>query len=208
MFRRYNDTHFAISLVADFCATWKIQQAFTSVEHPHTNGQAKVANKVIPNGLKIRLNGTKGIWAKELPIFLWSYHTTPQSSTRETPFKLPYGSDTLIPVEILEPSLHRALTEDVPDEEELRTILDLLDEVWELAKIKEKAVKQRTTRKNNSKVSPRSFRPSDLVLQQSIRINATTKLSPNREEPFHVKEIIEKRAFKLEHLDGKKIPRS
>lgn len=78
---------------------------------------------------------------------LWSYHATPQSATIETPFKLTYVKDALIPMEILEPCPRKMLIDTVPDQEELGANLDLLDEVWELAKIKEEAAKQRTMRK-------------------------------------------------------------
>jgi len=35
---------------------------------------------------------------------MWCYHTTPQSTTKETPFSLVYESDAMIPVEIQENS--------------------------------------------------------------------------------------------------------
>ena len=46
-------------------------------------------------------------WAwspSEVPRIVWSYHTTPQSNTHETPFSLVYGTDAMIPVEIQESS--------------------------------------------------------------------------------------------------------
>ena len=52
------------------------------------------------NGLKKRLEGSKGRWAKELPNVLWAYRTTPKRSTRETPFSLKYGTEAVIPVEV------------------------------------------------------------------------------------------------------------
>ena len=35
---------------------------------------------------------------------MWAYHTTPQSTTKETSFSLVYGLDAMIPVEIQESS--------------------------------------------------------------------------------------------------------
>jgi len=52
------------------------------------------------NGLKKRLEGTKGKWAEELPIVLWAYQTTLIRSTGETPFFLTYGVEVVIPAEI------------------------------------------------------------------------------------------------------------
>ena len=62
------------------------------------------ANRVLLRELKRRLEKAKGAWAEEVPRIVWAYHTTPQSSTMETPFSLVYGSDAMIPVEIHERS--------------------------------------------------------------------------------------------------------
>jgi len=59
-----------------------------SVEHPQTNGQIESANRVLLRGLKRRLDKAKETWAEEVPRIVLAYHTTPQSTTRETPFDL------------------------------------------------------------------------------------------------------------------------
>nr|KYP60324.1 hypothetical protein KK1_015778 [Cajanus cajan] len=63
---------------------------------PTSNGQAEAANKVILTELKKRLGSAKGAWAEELPEVLWAYRCTPQSTTKETPFRLTYGADAMI----------------------------------------------------------------------------------------------------------------
>lgn len=88
---------------------------------------------------------------EELPLVLWSYRTTPQSSTGENPFRLTYGSDALIPIEILEPSTKRMIVEEVPDEAKLRANLDLLDEVQGL----EKSKKRTPSSKQQRNITPR-----------------------------------------------------
>jgi len=52
--------------------------------------------------LKRRLEKAKGTWSKEIPRILWAYHTTPQSTTKETPISLVCGLDSMILVEIQE----------------------------------------------------------------------------------------------------------
>ena len=87
-------------LVADL----NIKHHFTSVEHPQTNGQVEATNKVILAGLKQRLQDAKGAWAEELPQVLWAYRTTPHSTTKESPFRLAYKMEAMIPVEVEEGS--------------------------------------------------------------------------------------------------------
>jgi len=97
----------------------------------------------VVRGLKRRLDKAKGTWAEEVPRIVWAYHTTPQSTTRETPFSLVYGSDTMIPVEIQEnsPRFQNFVVEE--SNEERKVNLDLLDEVMEEARIKAEALKRR-----------------------------------------------------------------
>ncbi|RDX92239.1 hypothetical protein CR513_25656, partial [Mucuna pruriens] len=51
---------FASRSTENFCAQLKIKQLFTSVEHPQSNGQPEVTNKVILRGLQKCLEKAKG----------------------------------------------------------------------------------------------------------------------------------------------------
>ena len=109
----------------------QIRHHCSSVEHPQTNGQAEAANKVILNGLRKRLESAKGAWSDNLYQVLWSYRTTPQTTTGETHFRLVYGN-AIIPVEIGEPSW-RVMYTPPNNDALLREELDFVDEVRELA---------------------------------------------------------------------------
>ncbi|XP_016199626.1 uncharacterized protein K02A2.6-like [Arachis ipaensis] len=143
-----NGTQFTNKKFAEFLTGLGIKQKISSVKHPQTNGQVESANKVILLGLKKRLDSKKGAWADKLASVLWSYHTTEQSSTRETPFYLTYGVDAIIPVEIGEPS-PRLLLKGVEEAVEK----DLVDEAREMAHLSEVALKQRMALRYNTKVT-------------------------------------------------------
>jgi len=71
-----NSTQFTNYKIQDFCQGLGIHQVFTSIKHPQTNGQDEAANMVILARLKKQLDNAKRIWPDELPMVLWSYHTT------------------------------------------------------------------------------------------------------------------------------------
>ena len=50
--------------------------------------------------IKTRLEGAKGVWPDELLGVLLAYRTMVRTPTGETPFKLAYGSEVVIPVEV------------------------------------------------------------------------------------------------------------
>ncbi|RDX77342.1 Tf2-6, partial [Mucuna pruriens] len=203
-----NGTQFASKATTEFCQNLKIKQVFTSVEHPQSNGQAEAPNKVILRGLRKRLEEAKGRWAEELHQVLWSYHTTPHSSTNETPFRLTFGTEAMIPVEIGEPSPRTNLFEPSKNEEELRANLDLIQEVREIAHVKEYAVKARAARRYNQKVIPRNFKAGDLVLKKITMTTSKNKLTPLWEGPFRVTSETGRGAYKLENLERKALPRT
>ncbi|RDY13152.1 Tf2-9, partial [Mucuna pruriens] len=179
-----------------------------SIEHPQSNGQAEAANKVILRGLRKRLEEAKGRWADELPQVLWSYHTTPHSTTNETPFCLTFGTEAMILVEIGEPSPRATLFEPGRNEEELRVNLDMLQEVREIAHVREYAIKARADRKYDRRVIPCKFKPGDLVLRRVTQKAEASKLTPAWEGPLRILEEMGQGAYCLEHLDRKKVSRT
>ena len=99
------------------------------MSHPQANGQAEVANQSLLKIIKTWLEGAKGVWPDELPGVLWAYRTTTRTLTGETPFKLAYGSEAVIPAEV-HMANHRVMKyQDKKNEEQLHLNLDLIDEV-------------------------------------------------------------------------------
>ena len=50
--------------------------------------------------IKAWLEGAKGVWPDELPGVLLAYKMTVRTPTGETPFKLAYRSEAIIPAEV------------------------------------------------------------------------------------------------------------
>ena len=94
-----NGLQFNSRAFCKFCSDLGIKNRDTQM-YPQSNGQAKATNKAVVNELKKRLDSVEGRWAKELPNALWAYQTTPRRSTRETPFSLTYGAETVILAEV------------------------------------------------------------------------------------------------------------
>ena len=88
------------------------------------------------NGLKKRLEGTKGMWVEELSNLLWAYRTTPRRSMGENLFSLTYGGETVIPTEISLCSARVSGFVPVENEELMVKQLDSLEEYRESATIR------------------------------------------------------------------------
>uniref|UniRef100_A0A2N9EVJ5 Uncharacterized protein n=1 Tax=Fagus sylvatica TaxID=28930 RepID=A0A2N9EVJ5_FAGSY len=77
-----------------------IHNHYSSPGHPQANGQVEVTNRSLLKLIKTRLEGAKGLWPEELPSILWAYRTTVRIPTGETPFRMTFGSEAVVPVEI------------------------------------------------------------------------------------------------------------
>ena len=75
--------------------------------------------------IKTWFEEAKGVWPDKLPSDLWAYKMTVRTPIGETPFKLAYGSETIIPTEV-HMANHRVMKyQDKDNEEQLRLNLDL-----------------------------------------------------------------------------------
>ena len=79
--------------------------------------------------IKARLEEVKGAWPEELPNVLRAYKTTARTSTGETPFRLTYGIEAVIPVEVGVTSMRREAFSEDSNDDQLRVSLDCLDKV-------------------------------------------------------------------------------
>ena len=126
---RTNGKQFDNSAFRNFCSELGIKNHYSSPAHPQANGQVEVTNRTLLKIIKTRLEGAKGIWHDELPSILWAYWTTARTPTGETPFRLAYGADAIIPTEVGLTSYRvENYTED-KNEEALHLQLDLVDKV-------------------------------------------------------------------------------
>ena len=122
--------------------------------------------------IKTQLEGAKGIWSKELPSVLWAYKTTARMPTRETPFRLAYGSEAVIPMEIGLTSYRVGNCDKSKNDEAMRMQLDMVDEVGATAEQRLARYQNLMAKHYNSKVRHRDFQVGDLVLG---RVMGTTR---------------------------------
>ncbi|GAU40562.1 hypothetical protein TSUD_35790 [Trifolium subterraneum] len=130
--------------------------------------------------------------------------TTPHSTTGETPFRLTYGTEAVIPVEIGEPSsrIEYPHEEDINDEL-LREELDLVEELRTGASLREATLKQKIAARHDKRVIKRKFEVGSLVLRRNQKDSREGKLAANWEGPYRVRAKTENEAYHLEDLYGK-----
>ena len=97
---------------------------------------------------------------------------TVRTPTGETPFKLAFGTEAVIPVEVGMSSLRRTCYDKRSNDEGLKLALDCLPEVRDDAAQRMTLYQKRMTRYYNQKVKLKRFNPGDMVLR---RVSQATK---------------------------------
>ena len=171
------------------------------MEHPQANGTAEAANRVILLGIRRRLDETKTAWTEELHKVPWAYRTTPHSMTGESPFRLIYGTKSVIPIEANELSWRTSVeTHFQTNAENLREELEFIDEIRSEASIREIALKQKIAARHNKRVIKIEFEVGDLVLRRNQNDYEVGKLVANWEGPYKITMKIGTGAYDLEDL--------
>uniref|UniRef100_A0A2N9HQC1 Integrase catalytic domain-containing protein n=1 Tax=Fagus sylvatica TaxID=28930 RepID=A0A2N9HQC1_FAGSY len=205
-----NGTQFDSGPFKKYCSEFGIRNHFTSPAYPQGNGQAESSNKTILNGIKKRLEEVKGRWVEELPTILWTFRTTPRSSTGETPFSLTYGVEAVIPLEVGLPTLRSEEYDQENNELMLAKDLDLAQERRDLAMIRLASYQGDLKKRYGKSVSERILAPGDLVLRKVLgsRKDPTQgKLGANWEGPYQIISEAGLGAFNLKGMDDKPLKR-
>lgn len=133
--------------------------------------------------------------------------TTARSSTGETPFKLAFGTNAFLPVEVGLESYRTQVFNVETNEFGLRANVDLLEEEREASHQRNLRYQLQATQYYDSGVKKRSFQVGDLVLRELATSMPTKqgKLMPNWEGPYMVIEVVRPGTYKLPHSDGSPI---
>jgi len=124
---------------------------------------------------------------------------------------LTYGIDAMLPIKVGEQTIRRRLEDIDINNVNLKTKLDLIEELRDKAYLREMVCKQITARRYNARLRLRSFQKGDLVWRMTgdARKNLSNqKLTPNWEGPFRIQEDLGNEAYRFQWLIGELIPKT
>ena len=117
------------------------------------------------------------------------YRTTARTPTGETPFRLTYGNEAVIPAEIGLISYRVDNHNEARNDEAICLQLDLIGEVKAITEQRLARYQDRMAKHYNFRVRHRDFKVEDLVLRKvmgAARDPTQGKLGPNWERPYRI----------------------
>ena len=139
----------------------------------------------------------------------WAYKTTIRTPTGEIPFRLTYGIEAVIPVEVEIISMRREFFQECINNDQLKVSLNCLDKIREEASKKMTKYQQKMIEYYNKRVKLRRLNIGDLVLRritQATKDSTQGKLGTTWEGPYKIIHYSRQGRYHLESMDGKRLP--
>jgi hypothetical protein len=190
----------------EYCKNKWINVRYVSVANPRANGQVERANGMVLDALKKRLHDTGntkgGKWIKEPPNALWGLRTQPNKPTGQSPYFLAYGSEAILPADVMWESPAVEQYDKGISEDNIRVDIDGLEEARCIALVQSTRYLEGIRRYHDRNVKERSFNVGDLVLRHIQNTEGLHKLSSPWEGPFSVSKVTRPGSYYIRHLEA------
>jgi transposase InsO family protein len=191
---------FMLHQFKEFASSLGIKLLNSSPYYTQANGQAEASNKTLIKLIKRKIEEKPRRWHEVLCEALWAYRVSQHGAIKVTPFKLVYGQEVVLPVEInLQSS--RVAYQDTLSADEYKS--SMMDEVDAVVDSRLKALEE--IEKEKLKVNDLVWKT---VLPLGTRDRRFGKWSPSWEGPFRVTRIVPRNSYFIKTLEGESLPKA
>ena len=134
-------------------------------------------------------------WVEELNSILWGLRTTPNRTTRYTPFFIVYSTEAVLPYDIIHDSPRVCMYEEREAEIDWQDSLDTLEEERDVAKARSAFYQQQARRYQSREVRAKTYNVGELVIR--LLDKKKNKLKPKWEGPFVIDQVLTGGAYRL-----------
>jgi hypothetical protein len=175
----------------------------------------EASNMVLIKIIKKRIKDNPMRWHEKFSEALWAHRTSRHGATKVTPFKLVYGQEAVLSVDISLQNLRIIGQAHLSAKEYNKLMMDKIDDALEsrfkaLEEIETEKVK--IAKAYNKSVMEKSFQVGDLVWKMILPLGTQSgkfgKWSPSWEGPFRVIRFLPGNAYFMKKLEGHLLPKA
>ena len=179
-------TNFLSQVFKNVCKLLKIEKIQTTAYHPQSNGALERSHRTLAEYLKNFITEDQTDWDEWLPYAMFTYNTTPHSSTGYTPYELVFGRQATLPTSLNQAPQLTYTYDKYAEElrERLRSTNNIARETLEINKDKSK-------RQYDKKTAEKSFKIGDQILlhDETVRRGRSKKLTPAWIGPYTIQGV-------------------
>ena len=94
-------TQYESELFKELCELLGIDKTRTTGYHPNSNGLVERFNRTLENIISHYVSEDQRDWDVHIPLMMLAYRTTPQESTWISPYKMMFGREATLPIDLL-----------------------------------------------------------------------------------------------------------
>ena len=166
-------SHFINQTIQILLKEFLIDHHKSSAYHPQANEAIESFNKTLTKGLTKICNIDKDDQDEKIPTVPWAYRTTYKRATNQTPFKLVYGQEAIVPLHFRQntPKIANILKIDTTNLRDERMFqLQKLEEDRVLALHHQEAQKQQQKAWHDRNIKTKNIAVGDLVLLYDSKV--------------------------------------
>jgi hypothetical protein len=145
-------------------------------------------------------NTKGGKWIKEQPNALWGLCTQPTKPTGQTPYFLVYGSEVILPADVMWESPAVEQCDEGISEDSIRVDIDGHEEARCAALVQSARYLEGIRHYHDRNIKERSFNIGDLVFHRIQNTEGLHKLSSPWEGPFSISKVTGPGSYRPQQL--------
>ena len=91
---------FKADIIARLCDVLRVEKTYTSPYHSQSDGLVERSNRTLQAMLRAFVNDARDDWDDHLPAVCCAYRSTPHDSTGVSPFRMVFGREITLPIDL------------------------------------------------------------------------------------------------------------
>ncbi|XP_015941283.1 uncharacterized protein LOC107466794 [Arachis duranensis] len=201
--------------IKDFAASRNINMVTSTSNYAQANEQVEAVNKILINLIKKQIRSRPRTWHDTLSQVLWAYRNSPRGSTGTFPYKLVYGHDAVLPLEVNLNTLRVLKQDDFSIDDDWNAMFDDLNDLdLEHIATLENMIRQKESiaQSYNSRIKEKCFSIEELVLKVILPMEKKSRVlgkwSHTWEGPFQIVELYSGNAYRIKDIESENVVKS
>ena len=197
---------FESELFQGLCRLFQIDKTRTTPYQPRSDGLVERLNRTIKDMLSKYLSANQTNWDRFIDGLVLAYNTTPHESTNISPYRMMFGREAKLPLDLLTETNNESELCERSEAEYVRELRENLDSLHKIARetLQKSSLRQKSD--YDRKVREVNYDVGDLVRrnQQKVAIGAKVKLGRHWTGPWTVIKRLSDVLYQIKHSRNSK----